>query len=261
MPRKIRSSLRYLPAGLAGAALLILLLGRALPQAVSVAQTPTPTASTTATLTPSPFPTPTNTATPSPTPTLTPLPTETATPTPSEPQGCLEPPDDYTLVTVYGYTLNARTYAMLLHAAEVYGGPLDIAETAITQGSYSPGVSASFGTHDGGGTVDLSVMYPGTWDVAYDEIEAVLHALRVAGFAAWLRDFNELYEGSPIHIHAVAIGDTQLTEAAQRQVYNPEEGYFYGMSGLPEGYGGPSPDRYGGPVICDWMVDEGWVSR
>jgi hypothetical protein len=162
---------------------------------------------------------------------------------------------------VYGYTLNARTEAMLQHAAELYGGPLDISETAITQGSYSPGVSASFGTHDGGGTVDLSVMYPGTWDIAYEEIDAVLKALRTAGFAAWLREANELYEGSSIHIHAVAIGDAHLTEAAQRQVYSQEEGYFSGMSGLPEGYGGPSLDRFGGPVICDWMIEQGWVNR
>jgi len=262
MPPKIRSSLRYLPAWLAGFALLVLLLGRALPRAAPPIQTPTPTASPTHTLPPSPSTT--ATATPSRTPSPTPVPpTETAsmTATPSEPQGCLEPPDEYSLVTVYGYTLNARTYAMLQHAAELYNGPLDTTETAITQGSYSPGVSASFGTHDGGGTVDLSVMYPGTWDVAYDEIDPLLHALRVAGFAAWLRDFNELYDGSPIHIHAVAVGDAHLTEAAQRQVYSSEEGYFSGMSGLPEGYGGPSPDRFGGPVICNWMVDQGLVSR
>lgn len=259
MRKKPRSALRYLPAGLAGLALLALLLGRALPKAPAPTPTPLPTA--TATLTATATATPTQTPTATLTPTVTPTETPSPTPTPSEPQGCLEPPDDYTLVTVYGYTLNARTHAMLLHAAELYGGPLDIAETAITQGSYSPGVSASFGTHDGGGAVDLSVMTPGTWAVAYDEIGPVLDALRTAGFAAWLRDFNELYDGSPIHIHAVAIGDQHLTEAAQRQILNPEEGYFFGMSGLPEGYGGPSPDRYGGPVICDWMVDQGWVTR
>ena len=29
---------------------------------------------------------------------------------------------------------------------------------------------------------------------------------RVAGFAAWLRHEDELYDGSVIHIHAIAIG-------------------------------------------------------
>ena len=146
---------------------------------------------------------------------------------------------------------------MLQQAQTLYGGAIDLPGSAITQGSYSTGVSASFGTHDGGGAVDLSVLLPGTWTVATDDIPVILHALRVAGFAAWLRDFDELYPGSPIHIHAIAIGDRELSLAAQEQVTG-QFGYFNGYDGLIPAYGGPKPDRYGGPVICEWMFAEGY---
>ena len=65
-----------------------------------------------------------------------------------------------------------------------------------------------------------------------DDIDPLLHALRTAGFAAWLREYGELYDGSPIHIHAIAIGDAELSSAAQEQLTG-EAGYFRGDSGLP----------------------------
>lgn len=188
-------------------------------------------------------------------PTATFTPSPTISPTPWQDSGCQKPPDDYTIINVNGYSLNARTYAMLQHAAEIYGGTMDITGSAITQGSYSSAVSASFGTHDGGGAVDLSVL-DDNWMIAHDEIEPLLHALRVAGFAAWLRDLDELYPGSPIHIHAIAIGDQELSAAAQEQVTG-ETGYFNGNNGIPVDKGGPIPDRYGGPIFCQWMLDLG----
>ena len=142
------------------------------------------------TLTPSPIPTqtpvaPTLTATIEPSPTWTAFPTSTP-----EPQGCLRPPDDYTRVEVNGSILNQRTRAMLSYAQDLYGGEIQLTDSAIAQGSYSTGVSASLGTHDGGGGVDLSVLRQGTYTVLWDDIEPVLHALRVAGFAAWLREYS-----------------------------------------------------------------------
>jgi len=142
--------------------------------------------------------TPTASVTPSPTPTAFP----TATP---EPIGCLKPGDDYMPVKVNGWTINQRTYAMLAHAQEIYGGELEITGHAITQGSYHDNGAASFGTHLGGGAVDLSVLRRDTYTVLWNDLEPLLHALRVAGFAAWLREYGELFEGSPIHIHAIAI--------------------------------------------------------
>jgi hypothetical protein len=211
------------------------------------------------TLTPIP-----STQTLSPTLTGTPIPpTFTATPSPAitstpEPFGCLQPPDDYTRIEGNGWTLNQRTLAMLAHAQGLYGGELEITGHAITQGSYHDSVAASFGTHSGGGAVDLSVLRRDTYTVLWDDIEPLLRALRAAGFAAWLREYGELHTDSPIHIHAIAIGDRELSPAAQEQLTG-EAGYFRGFSGLPVAmYGAPTADRYGGPVICQWMIDLGY---
>ncbi len=208
--------------------------------------------------------TPTATQTQTTTPVqITPTITATATPGPTvdpaslDPFGCKLPPEDYTLVTVNGFLLNNRTFAMLKHADELYGGKLEITGYAITQGSYTNSEAASFGTHSGGGAVDLSVMYKGTYQVAYEEIDSLVLALRTAGFAAWLRDFDELYPGSPIHIHAIAIGDKQLSPAAVEQLTG-KFGYFLGYSGVPQEDGTPRPDPHGSPLICTWMVASGY---
>lgn len=188
-------------------------------------------------------------------PTFTAIPSQTSTP---EPIGCLKPPEDYTLVEVDGMTINQRTLAMLTHARELYGGELEINGYAITQGSYSGSVDASFGTHLGGGAVDLSVLRRDTYTVLSDDIEPLIRALRTAGFAAWLRDYGELYSDSPIHIHAIAIGDRELSEPAQDQLTG-ESGYFRGYTGLPvASYGGPFIDRHNGPILCQWMIDLGY---
>ena len=185
--------------------------------------------------------------------------TSTALP-PSEPTGCLLPPDDYTIITVNDHQLNQRTYDMLAYAKTLYSGPIDITGSAITQGSYTTAVEASFGTHAGGGAVDLSVMAPGTYTILNEEIASLIHALRLAGFAAWYRDFNALYEGSSPHIHAIAIGDRELSLAAREQLAGPF-GYFWGYDGLPQEDGVAQRDPHGGPVICDWMMDMGYPSK
>jgi len=190
-----------------------------------------------------------------------PPPTSTATTTPTstpEPMGCRQPPDDYTRVDVNGWTLNQRTLTMLAHAQELYGGEIELTGYAITQGSYHDNGAASFGTHLGGGAVDLSVMRRGTYTVLWDDVPPLIHALRVAGFAAWLREYGELYADSPIHIHAIAIGDQELSSAAQDQLTGPA-GYFRGYIGLPiETYGIPQLDQFGGPILCQWMIDLGY---
>ena len=207
--------------------------------------------------TPSPVPvtiTLTATAAVTPSPTFTAFPTITP-----EPAGCLKPPDDYTHVQVNGWTINQRTFAMLVHAQELYGGELEITGYAITQGSYHDNGAASFGTHLGGGAVDLSVLRRGTYTVFWEDIEPLLQALRTAGFAAWLREYGELYEGSPIHIHAIAIGDQELSDAAREQLVG-EAGYFRGFNGLPVPAGeSPVPDKYGDPILCQWMIDLGYL--
>lgn len=207
--------------------------------------------------TPTRLPTATQTLIP---PTLTATQTPTSIPTPTstpEPTGCRKPPEDYTRLEVNGWTINQRTFAMLTHALELYGGELEINGHAITQGSYHDNGAASFGTHLGGGAVDLSVIRRETYTVLWDDVEPLIHALRVAGFAAWLREYGELYPDSPIHIHAIAIGDRELSGPATDQLTGPS-GYFRGYSGLPAADGVPTPDRYGGPILCQWMIDLGY---
>ncbi len=194
---------------------------------------------------------PSATFAPSPVPTLAPNPF-------LEPAGCRRPPDDYSRVTVNGQQLNARTLAMLQYAAQLYGGPIDVADSAITQGSFSDNGPASFGTHLSGGAVDLSVLQSNGRRVLYNESEPLVRALRTAGFAAWLRDWDELAPGSGIHVHAIAIGDTELSPEAADQLTGPF-GYFRGYSGVPLAGGVPAADRHGGPLVCQWMRDLGYA--
>jgi hypothetical protein len=183
-----------------------------------------------------------------------------------EPQLCMRPPDDYSIVSLGFATLNARTLFMLDNAQFIYeqnGGEWAHFRSLITQGSYNAGVvEASFGTHDGGGAIDIAVRdATENFRVMEEEIMPMLKALRIAGFAAWLRDTGELYENSPVHIHAIAIGDVESSEIAQQQV-DSDFGYFSGFNGLPPDDGqSPHPDLYGAPILCEWMVDLGFADR
>jgi len=211
----------------------------------------------TAAPTPTPTPPPPSTTAPTYQPANTP--TNPPTPTPTlvyTGPGCLRPPDDYTRVEVNGETLNARTLWMLQQAAALYAGPADLLR--VTQGSYSAGESTSFGTHAGGGAVDISIRNPADpAEILWDETDAMVLALRQAGFAAWYRAPGDLGEGSPAHIHAIAVGDVELSPPAVEQLTGPG-GYFRGLDGLPPEYGGPHPDLHGGPVVCPWMTELGY---
>lgn len=90
----------------------------------------------------------------------------------------------------------------------------------VTQGSFSTGVAASAGTHDGDGVVDLGTTDGGT--------EA---ALRNAGWAAWIRGNGD---GMSPHTHAVLMRATGIAPAAMGQVLD----FINGGTGL--GVGGAS---------------------
>lgn len=177
----------------------------------------------------------------------------TITPT-IQADGCRPPSENYERILINGRMLNQRTQEMLEYAASLFGGIIEITGSAITQGSYTSAVDASFGTHAGGGAVDLSVMAPGTYTILEDDIEPLIRALRLAGFAAWYRDFDQLYDGSPVHIHAIAIGDRELSSAAREQLIGPH-GYFFGYNGLPVEGRTPALDPHGGPILCEWMIE------
>lgn len=117
-------------------------------------------------------------------------------------------------VVVQGKTLNRRTEKMLNRAQARLGLKFD-----IMQGSYNAGgVSASAGTHDGGGAVDIRVIP--------DRNNDVIRALREVGFAAWHR----LPSQGPWveHNHAIAIGDPEMSSGAHTQVVE----YYAGQNGL-----------------------------
>ncbi|MGW4487226.1 peptidoglycan-binding protein [Amycolatopsis sp. NPDC004368] len=120
-------------------------------------------------------------------------------------------------VTYHGVTLNTRTKAMLVKAEGLLGRQL-----SLSQGSYNPGGDPmSAGTHDGGGTFDVSVS-----GLSTATRTSVVKTLRQVGFAAWLRTPEQA--DWPYHIHAVAISDPDLSSAAQHQTGD----YYLGLNGL-----------------------------
>lgn len=130
------------------------------------------------------------------------------------------PPSDYRVVSFRGVKVNVRTRVMV-ERAESYMKAMGLSsKLSITQGSFSNGVSASAGTHDGGGALDISIR-----GYSAANADKIVKAMRMAGFAAWRRGVNDTF--SP-HIHAIAIGDKRATQVAKNQVTE----YFRGGDGL-----------------------------
>ena len=117
-----------------------------------------------------------------------------------------------------GVTLNYRTLEMF-EITELRS--IDFAPLVLSQGSYTTGVSQSAGTHSGGGALDVRVR-----DLTQAQIDKVVWALRKTGFAAWHRLPSQ--GDWPEHIHAIAIGDKELSAAAAAQVV----AYKNGRNGL-----------------------------
>ncbi|MET1060519.1 MAG: GH25 family lysozyme [Nocardioides sp.] len=118
-----------------------------------------------------------------------------------------------------------KTRAALEEAQALLGYPL-----TLVQGSYNRGgVSASAGTHDAGGVVDLLA-----WDW-----QRKVRALRKVGFAAWYRAPVRGLWGA--HIHAVLIDHGRLAPVAARQVTAYRNGRDGLRSNLPDRFWRPSP--------------------
>ncbi len=139
----------------------------------------------------------------------------------TDPSAAKEPAHDYRRTNFRGGLMNVRTKVMLQRAetyAKQMGVPMPV---FIVQGSYSNGVSASGGTHDGGGALDIRSRH-----LSVANVKKLVKALRMAGFAAWSRGYGK--DSFDPHIHAIAIGDRQLSGAARNQVAE----YFRGGDGL-----------------------------
>ena len=172
-----------------------------------------------------------------------------------EPAGCSSPVEEYSPVQVGDRVLSARTLGMLSQARQIYAGPIDLTDTAIATIDHPSKLYPMVDPHHDRGVLDILVRHPYTDRVLYEEIEGVIGALRVAGFASWLRDADELYPGSEIHIHAVAIGDKDLSRQALDQLQG-KYGYFAGRKGYFDAAG--SADPHGGPIVCSWMREAGF---
>ena len=171
-----------------------------------------------------------------------------------EPAGCSFPVDDYSPVQVGERILSVRTFGMLQQATQIYGGFIDLTETAIVSIDHPGKLYPMPDPHHDRGVLDISVKDPRTHRILFEEIERVVRALRAAGFAAWLRDADELYPGSEIHVHALAIGDRELSRQALDQLQG-KYGYFAGMKGYFDAAG--TLDPHGGPIVCNWMREAG----
>lgn len=154
-------------------------------------------------------------------------------------------PHPYDLTTHDGKRVDWITKAALQKMERILGY-----ELTVTQGSYNAGgVSASAGTHDRGGVVDLAAF---DWP-------AKVRAGRLSGFVASYRDPSE--GPWPAHIHMVLEANERLAPSAERQV----QAYHLGRNGLANN----GPDRhvgmvfrgfrwpYGGPVgLARWHRDQ-----
>lgn len=117
--------------------------------------------------------------------------------------------------------------------------PPDVAaKVRPTQGSYSGGVAASGGTHDGCGAVDLAGQDSG---MTQSDREAIRNGGRQVGFAMWIRDPSQ--SDWPWHLHGIAVqpggkGDRGcLSSGAHGQVID----YYEGRNGLASGAADDGP--------------------
>lgn len=157
----------------------------------------------------------------------------------------LRRPKPYDLTTHDGKRVDWITKAALQKMERLLGY-----ELSVTQGSYNKGgVSASAGTHDGGGVVDLA---PYDW-------QSKVRAGRLCGFVAYYRSPDE--GPWPAHVHMVLEADEKLSPSAERQVH----AYHLGRNALADN--GPDPHLglvfrgfkwpYGGVVgLARWQRDQ-----
>ncbi|TCC19969.1 hypothetical protein [Kribbella sindirgiensis] len=116
-----------------------------------------------------------------------------------------------------GFRMDARTRDMLVELRRICEAPV-----RITQGGFNKGgVTASAGTHDGGGALDIRAK-----DLTTAERKEVVRRARQVGFAAWLR--TPAQANWPYHVHMIAVGCDSLSAGAEKQVV----AYHNGKNGL-----------------------------
>ena len=136
--------------------------------------------------------------------------------------------------------VNTRTRSML--AAADAKLPFAI---RVSQGSYcilttAGCAKASGGTHDAGGAIDVSVR-----GLTTTQRWQTIRAMRSVGFAAWYRLPSQCGGCWPAHIHAIAIGDTDLWQKNGRTTSRDQVAdYYVGRNGLAGHGWDNTPTRY-----------------
>ena len=111
-----------------------------------------------------------------------------------------------------GVLLDPRTIAQVIEAERLAG------KLTLTQGSCNRGgVAASGGTHDGEGAVDVSVR-----GLTSKQVRRRVRALRRVGLWAWFRPALPGVWGP--HIHAVSVGNKDLSPLARTQILDARRG-------------------------------------
>lgn len=117
----------------------------------------------------------------------------------------------YERFTFRGKTLDRQTIGALMAVEKILGY-----EQTIIQGSYSSGVSASSGTHDGGGAID----------VVWVDVKRKTRAHRKVGWAFWPR--TALPGVWSRHCHGILLGNDRASAGAKVQMIE----YRNGQDGL-----------------------------
>ena len=135
------------------------------------------------------------------------------------------PKQNYDHVRFRGVMVNKRTRQLVRRAEKIMREHFnhDDFRFSFSQGSYNRSVSASAGTHDAGGALDIR-----TRGHRKKVVDHMVQSLRMAGFAAWSRGRgHDSFGGSP-HLHAIAVGDRELAPIARAQVTD----FAHGRNGL-----------------------------
>jgi len=143
-----------------------------------------------------------------------------------------------------GHEFDQRSADMLAEVELLTGYDLD-----VWQGSYSGGVGASAGTHDGCGAVDLSIR-------GLDP-DVLVREMRRVGWAAWERTTAQGFDDPHVHGIAVQPGGKHdrgcLSSGAHDQVVD----YFEGRNGLASGGQDDGPREHVGVTWEQYLEDGG----
>jgi peptidoglycan hydrolase-like protein with peptidoglycan-binding domain len=124
--------------------------------------------------------------------------------------------------------VNTRTKLMLASADRTLPWTIRVSQGSYCQLEKTGCAAASGGTHDGGGAIDLKVT-----GLSTTQRWQTVRALRAAGFAAWLRSPSQCGGCWAYHIHAVAIGDTDLWQKNGKYSNRDQvSDYYVGRNGL-----------------------------